>query len=64
MSPLGGGSFVMRYKHELTKDEEKRRALIRLVEIERSDDLTLVYGAKDKEHNNAQALKELIEGLL
>jgi uncharacterized protein YeaO (DUF488 family) len=56
--------FCKRYKQELTKHEEKKKALLHLIEMARSEDLTLVYGAKDKEHNNAQALKEIIEGLL
>jgi uncharacterized protein YeaO (DUF488 family) len=56
--------FCKRYKQELIRDEEKKKTLMHLVEIAGSEDFTLVYGAKDKEHNNAQALKEFIENLL
>ena len=56
--------FCKRYREELRKDEEKKIALSELVKIAGRDELTLVYSAKDKEHNNAVALKNLIDGLL
>lgn len=56
--------FCKRYKTELRKDEEKKIALSELVEIAGREELTLVYSAKDKEHNSAVALKNLIDGLL
>ncbi len=56
--------FCKRYNEELTKDEEKKKALMELVKMAGRKDLTLVYSAKDKENNNAVALKKLIDGLL
>ena len=56
--------FCKRYKTELRKDEEKKIALSELTKIATREKLTLVYSAKDKEHNNAIVLKKLLEGLL
>ncbi len=60
------------FDHDPDKwDEFKRRcfeelgehteAIERLREIARTKRVTLVYGAKDEQHNNAVALKEYIE---
>jgi uncharacterized protein YeaO (DUF488 family) len=56
--------FCEKYKQELTKDEEKRKALMELIKLASRGNLTLIYSAKDKEHNNAVVLKKLVESLL
>jgi uncharacterized protein YeaO (DUF488 family) len=56
--------FCKKYEEELTNDEEKRKALTELTKMAEGGNLTLIYSAKDKEHNNAVALKKLIENLL
>ncbi len=52
--------FKIRYKKEL----ERNPALQQLLDIIRKSDVTLVYAAKDTEHNNAVVLKEVIEKLV
>ena len=56
--------FCKRYKEELRMDEEKKIALSVLTKIATRKKLTLIYSAKDKEHNNAVVLKKLLENLL
>lgn len=51
--------FQKRYFAELKRNEEPLRELQRL--SNNCDRLTLVYGAKDREHNNAVALKEYLQ---
>lgn len=48
--------FKRRYKAELEDNE----ALARLKKLVKEGDVTLVYGAKDEEHNQATVLKELL----
>ncbi len=48
--------FKRRYKAELKSNE----ALPRLKELVKEGDVTLVYGAKDEEHNQATVLKEVL----
>jgi uncharacterized protein YeaO (DUF488 family) len=50
--------FRVRYFQELQK---KRETVEQLVEHVRHGTVTLVYGAKDQEHNDAVALKEFLE---
>jgi uncharacterized protein YeaO (DUF488 family) len=50
--------FRRRYFAELSEKEER---VAELLEKARSGALTLVFGAKDEEHNNAVALKEYLE---
>jgi uncharacterized protein YeaO (DUF488 family) len=50
--------FRRRYFAELAEKEE---LVAELLEKARSEVLTLVFGAKDAEHNNAVALKEYLE---
>lgn len=50
--------FKARYAHEL---EAQSETLDRLAERARAGRLTLVFAAKDTEHNNAAALKEHLE---
>jgi uncharacterized protein YeaO (DUF488 family) len=50
--------FKKRYFQELKENPEM---LNQLAEIVKSQHVTLVFGAKEKEHNNAVALKEYLE---
>jgi uncharacterized protein YeaO (DUF488 family) len=50
--------FRRRYEHELAAQEEKLRDLRRRA---RRGTLTLVYGARDTEHNDAVVLAELLQ---
>jgi uncharacterized protein YeaO (DUF488 family) len=50
--------FKRRYAREL---EQRSDALEQLVEKARTGRVTLVFGAKDTEHNNAVALKQYLE---
>lgn len=50
--------FQTRYFAELDKKPEAWRPLLLAV---RKGPITLLYGAKDKEHNNALALKSYLE---
>lgn len=56
--PARWGEFKRRYFLEL---DGRTQALGRLRELGRGATLTLVYAAKDTEHNNARALKEYLE---
>lgn len=56
--------FCKKYKEELTIDEEQRKAFMELAKLATKGNLTLIYSAKDKEHNNAVALKKLMENPL
>ena len=49
--------FRKRYKKELARNSESVR---KLAEMAGDQDLTLVYGAKDTEHNQAVVLKEYL----
>jgi uncharacterized protein YeaO (DUF488 family) len=57
-SPERWPEFKNRYFDELDKN---RAAWQPLLETARSTDVTLVYGARDREHNNAVALKDYLE---
>lgn len=50
--------FRRRYFAELAEKEE---IVAELVQKAQGDGLTLVFGAKDEEHNNAVVLKEYLE---
>ncbi len=50
--------FRERYFHELDEHPDE---VSRLRELAHSGPLTLVYGAKDEEHNDAVAIKEYLE---
>lgn len=56
-------AFKQKYRKEL-RDEDKRGRLEELAEVARSGPLTLLYGAKDKEHNQAIVLREVLEEML
>lgn len=53
-------SFQAKYKEELKSPEAKER-LSQLVLIAKKSNVTLVYGARDEEHNDAVVLKEILE---
>jgi uncharacterized protein YeaO (DUF488 family) len=56
--PRKWGEFKKRYADEIAQHVD---ALEQLVEIAKGSHVTLVFGAKDTEHNNAVALKEELE---
>ena len=53
------GEFRSRYREELTAQTERLDDLRRRAESGR---LTIVYAARDREHNNAVVLAELVRG--
>ncbi len=56
--PKKWSRFKKRYKKEL---EEKKGIIKELKQTEKRDKIiTLVYGAKDEEHNQARFLKEIL----
>jgi uncharacterized protein YeaO (DUF488 family) len=53
--------FRSRYKEEIMKDNNKIELLRQIKKIEKEKgSVILLYSAKDKEHNNAVALKEFL----
>jgi uncharacterized protein YeaO (DUF488 family) len=56
--PAKWPEFVTRYQAELAHNE----ALSELKALASEGDITLVYAAKDEEHNEAQVLKGILEG--
>jgi uncharacterized protein YeaO (DUF488 family) len=56
--PAKWDEFKKRYAREL---EQRPEALEELLEKAGAGHVTLVFGAKDIEHNNAVALKEILE---
>jgi uncharacterized protein YeaO (DUF488 family) len=56
--PEKWSEFKKRYFNEL---KSKSKAVEELMQIAKEQAVTLVYAAKDKEYNNAVALKEYIE---
>ena len=52
--------FVAAYAREL-KEERARSAAAQLRERAKHEPVTLLYAARDENHNNAVALKELLE---
>jgi uncharacterized protein YeaO (DUF488 family) len=53
--------FKKRYEHDLRAAGPARDAVTALLDQARSGNLTLVYAAKDEEHNSALVLKKEIE---
>jgi uncharacterized protein YeaO (DUF488 family) len=53
------GEFVTQYRSELASGEGQI-ALARLKKIARTRTVTLVYAARDTEHNNAAALRTIL----
>jgi uncharacterized protein YeaO (DUF488 family) len=60
--PARWEEFRRRYRSELSRREKP--LLDELAELARKGKLTLVYSAKDEEHNQAVVLREVIEALL
>lgn len=60
--PARWDEFQRRYRAELA-DPERAADLARLADIARDGTLTLLYGAADTEHNQAAALRDVIEAL-
>ncbi|WP_376797610.1 DUF488 domain-containing protein [Thermogemmatispora sp.] len=54
--------FRRRYEQELRQHEAARAALEQLRELAARGPLTLLYSARDNEHNNAVVLRDLLEG--
>ncbi|MGC8572539.1 MAG: hypothetical protein C0171_05280 [Caldisphaera sp.] len=54
--------FKEKYYEELNKNREAIEKLLDIVKNKK--DVTLIYSSKDKEHNNAVALKEYLENFL
>jgi uncharacterized protein YeaO (DUF488 family) len=55
--------FKKRYEKELS-DPTKQVLLRRIADLAENSNVTLVYGARDTEHNNAVVLMELIVNLM
>lgn len=53
--------FKKAYKKELLNDDEKIKKLAELLGLQKKQRLILLYAAKDKEHNHALILKEVLE---
>lgn len=56
--------FKTAYKKELLNDNEKLKKLKELQDLQKGRRLILLYAAKDKEHNHALILKEVLESKL
>ena len=58
--PQRWGEFKRRYKLELHA-AAKEKILMDLAQSAKAGDITLVFAAKDPEHNNAVVIKEILE---
>ena len=61
--PKRWDEFQRRYRAELRQPEQKAR-LDELVTMARKAPVTLLYGARDEEHNQALALSRVLEDSL
>lgn len=52
------GEFQLRYRAELENRPEVWKVIL---EAEKTSSVTLIYSARDKQHNNAVVLKEYLE---
>ena len=59
--PARFDGFAARYRRELARQPAKE-AVTELVERAAEGDLTLVYGARDGQHNSARVLRDAITG--
>ena len=57
--PAKWKQFQIRYRKEL---QEKKEALKELKQKSKGHTVTLVYGARDEEHNEALVLKQILAG--
>lgn len=56
--PLRWDEFQIKYREEL---KEKKELLKQIKDLEKDKStITLVYGAKDEEHNNAVVIKDIL----
>lgn len=55
--------FQRRYRHELVNPKQKE-LLGQIVELARKGQVTLLYGAKDEEHNQAVVLRSVLKKAL
>jgi uncharacterized protein YeaO (DUF488 family) len=60
--PEKWGKFRQRYRSEL-QDREKEALLTKLADKSKEGTVTLLYGSKDTDHNNAVALKSFIDSM-
>jgi uncharacterized protein YeaO (DUF488 family) len=60
--PEKWGKFRQRYRSEL-QDREKEALLTTLADKSKEGTVTLLYGSKDTDHNNAVALKSFIDSM-
>ena len=60
--PEKWGKFRQRYRSEL-QDQEKEALLRKLADKSKAGTVTLLYGSKDTDHNNAVALKSFIDSM-
>jgi len=60
--PEKWGKFRQRYRSEL-QDREKEALLTKLADKSKEGTVTLLYGSKDTNHNNAVALKSFIDSM-
>ncbi len=59
--PQKWDQFKSKYSEEIMKDNAKMELLQKIKRIEKEKrSITLLYSAKDTEHNNAVALKEIL----
>ncbi len=56
-------AFGERYRQELAMPERQPH-LLELAQRAREETVTLVYGARDGEHNNALVIAQMLEGML
>ena len=61
--PARWEEFQRRYRDELAAPE-RQAALQALLDLVRAGPVTLLYGARDEEHNQAVALKAVVEATL
>jgi uncharacterized protein YeaO (DUF488 family) len=59
--PEKWAEFRKRYREELTQTHASERVRELLVAAKRSKTITLLYGAKDEQHNEAVVLRSLFE---
>jgi uncharacterized protein YeaO (DUF488 family) len=59
--PRRWAEFQRRYRRELGA---RREVLVPLLEAARQGDVTLVYSARDEEHNQAVVIRDVLEELL
>ena len=57
--PTRWEEFCRRYRDELASPE-RREIMERLAQLSRQGPVTLVYGAKDEEHNNAVVIQDML----